>query len=88
MTPTPTHPNLKCKQFVFPIPILALPLQGSLAHSMPRTVAGAEVAALQLAAPTVTFLYKETLTAAGPVGHLLVAWSEERSDFNQKIVNE
>jgi hypothetical protein len=55
---------------------------------MPRTVAGAEAAALQLAAPTVTFLYKETLTAAGPVGHRLAAWSEERSDFNQKIVNE
>jgi hypothetical protein len=51
---------------------------------MPRTVAGAEVVALQSAALTEMFLYKETLTAAGPVGHLLVAWSEERSGFNQK----
>jgi hypothetical protein len=51
---------------------------------MPRTVAGAEVVALQLAALTEMFLYKATLTAAGPVGHLLVAWSEERSDSNPK----
>jgi hypothetical protein len=49
---------------------------------MPRTVAGVEVAALQLADPIETFLYKETLTADGPVGHRLAAWSEERSDFN------
>jgi hypothetical protein len=48
---------------------------------MPRTVAGVEVAALQLVAPTETFLYKETLTAAGPVDHLLAAWSEVRYGF-------
>jgi hypothetical protein len=48
---------------------------------MPRTVAGVEVAALQLAALTETFLYKETLTAVGPVDHLLAAWSEVRSGF-------
>jgi hypothetical protein len=53
---------------------------------MPRTVAGAEVVALQLAALTEMFLYKATLTAAGPVGHLLVAWSEERSDSNPKKI--
>jgi hypothetical protein len=51
---------------------------------MPRTVAGAEAAALQLAAPTEMHLFKETLTAAGPVGHQLAAWSEERSGFSQK----
>lgn len=81
-TPTPTPSNLKCKQFVFLTPILALPLQGSPVHSMPTTVAGAEVAALHSEALTETFLYKEMLTAAGLVGHLLVVWSEERSDFN------